>query len=308
MALRKTLLFISATLLIIPLGTSQTCAGKPQPLGGKSGWALDGGGFAMFSKMNVNIDGYAKAYHPDNAAAGALLHLCVAGKVYLPDGTSYEGSESNQTCTGKFMTDFAKIRAAGWQDPSVGAINWYGIVGQGSATIHGRTITAVKPVEQKDGSGFYVSPTSLFDHSVRDEGDQDRYVNPLRIPAAVVPRVLQSKGIVMGTFGVAIDKKKNIAVPFVVDDSGPAVGEGSVALARMVAGQPSPTTSRARTATSGRLTPQPSSGFSSEEKPLPTTTPSPIHSLPERRTPTNNGAETSVSSSACQQCQPTEPQ
>src|SRR5579862_2811815 len=81
-------------------------------------------------------------------------------------------------------------------------------------------------------------PTSLFDHNVRDEGEQDRYVNPLRIPAAVVPRVIQSKGIVMGTFGVAIDKKKNIAVPFVVDDSGPAVGEGSVALARMVAGQP----------------------------------------------------------------------
>ncbi len=238
MRLREKTLLTAIFLLLVQSGTAQTCAGKPQPLGTKNGWALDGGGFAMFSKMNVNIDGYAKAYHPDNAAAGALLHLCEAGKVYLPDGTSYEGSESNQTCTGKFMTDFAKIRAAGWQDPSVGAINWYGIVGQGSATIHGRTITAVKPVEQKDGSGFYVSPTSLFDHNVKDEGDQDRYVNPLHIPAAVVPRALQSKGIVMGTFGAAIDKKNNTAVPFVVDDSGPAVGEGSVALARMVAGQP----------------------------------------------------------------------
>ena len=47
-----------------------------------------------------------------------------------------------------------------------------------------------------------------------------------------------AKGIAIGTFGVAIDRNKNIAVPFVVGDGGPRVGEGSAALARLVAGKP----------------------------------------------------------------------
>ena len=37
---------------------------------------------------------------------------------------------------------------------------------------------------------------------------------------------------------MAIDINKGIAVPFVVGDGGPRVGEGSAALARMVAGKP----------------------------------------------------------------------
>ena len=42
----------------------------------------------------------------------------------------------------------------------------------------------------------------------------------------------------IGTFGVAINRNKHIAVPFVVGDGGPSVGEGSAALARLVAGKP----------------------------------------------------------------------
>ena len=226
--------------LFLPSASAQSCAGKLlQGVGGvKNSWSLDTGGIAAFSKMNVNLDGYGHAYSSKNYDGGALLHLCNAGKVYLPDGSSYQGSESNATCTGRFMQDFKRIGDAGWQDPAVGAINWYGILGDGTATIHGKKITSVKPVLQKDGSGFYVSPTSLVDPTVKDLADQNRYVNPLRVPSAVVPGSLASRGIKMGTFGVAIDKNKNLAVPFVVGDGGPAVGEGSAALARLVGGKP----------------------------------------------------------------------
>jgi hypothetical protein len=93
------------------------------------------------------------------------------------------------------MQDFKRIGNAGWQDPSVGAINWYGIFGEDTATIHGKKITSVKPVLQKDASGFYVSPTSLVDPKVTDLADQNRYVNPLRVPSAVVPGSLVSRGI-----------------------------------------------------------------------------------------------------------------
>lgn len=207
-------------------------------LGGvRRAWQLTDGGIAAFAKLNINIDGYARAYHPRNAQAGALIHLCNAGRVHLPDGSAYEGSESNATCSGRFMQDVARIGAAGWADPSVGAVSWYGILGRGSATIKGRQIGSVEPVLQKDGSGFYVSPTTLADRSVADAAEQSRYVNPLRIAAAVVPRSLIAKGVATGTFGVAFNTGKRIAVPFVVGDAGPRIGEASVALARLAAGE-----------------------------------------------------------------------
>jgi len=46
---------------------------------------LSDGGIAAFSGMNINIDGYARAYHPRNADGGAALHLCVGARVWLPD-------------------------------------------------------------------------------------------------------------------------------------------------------------------------------------------------------------------------------
>jgi len=219
---------------------AQSCGGTAlQKVGGvENAWLITGGGIAAFSRMNINLDGYGRAYNPRNYEGGALLHLCNAGKVYLPDGSSYQGSESNATCTGRFMADYKRIGDAGWQNPSVGSINWYGILGEGTAIIHGKTVTQARPVLQKDGSGFYVSPTSLFDATVKDVADQSRYVNPLRVPSAVVPGSLVSRGIAIGSFGVAIDRRKNIAVPFVAGDGGPRIGEGSAALARLVAGQP----------------------------------------------------------------------
>jgi hypothetical protein len=204
--------------------------------GAPKAWKLSTGGVAAFAKMNVNIDGYGRAYHPANGTAGALVHLCNAGRVFLADGTEYEGSESNATCTGRFMADVARIGKAGWDNPSVGAVKWYGILGTGSATIHGVKVPGVKPVLQKDGSGFYVSPTSLFDLAIPDPAEQSRYVNPLRIASGVMPKALGAEGIKMGSFGVAINVNKRVAVPFIVGDGGPRIGEGSVALVRLAAG------------------------------------------------------------------------
>ncbi len=205
---------------------------------GVKAWKLADGGIAAFSGMNINIDGYARAYHPRNAAGGAALHLCVGGRVFLPDGHSYEGSESNATCTGRFMSDMARIAAAGWADPTVGVVQWYGVVAEGSVRIAGREVRGIKPVLQRDGSGFYVSPTSLVDKNLADIADQRRYVNPLRVAAAVVPSSVLKQGVRFGSYGVAIHAGRQVAVPFVVGDAGPRIGEGSPALARQVAGQP----------------------------------------------------------------------
>ncbi len=240
-ASRCVALFIALFLLVTLMpARAEDCAGTSLAgIGGVSKlWKLSDRGVAAFAKMNINLDGSGRAYHPDNALGGALVHLCNAGRVYLPDGTHYEGSESNATCTGRFMNDVARIRQAGWHDPSIGAVHWYGILGEGSVTINGRTVDAVTPVLNKNGSGFYVSPTSLFDPTVSDPADQSRYVDPLRVASAVIPNDLGPSGIAMGSFGVAINVKKNIAVPFVVGDRGPRIGEGSIALARLAAGFP----------------------------------------------------------------------
>ena len=97
--------------------------------------------------------------------------------------------------TGRFMADFARTGTANWNDPRTEAINRFGILGTGTATIHGRTVRDVKPVLQKDGSGFYVSPTALADNPVTDPADQSRYVNPLRVPAAVAPGIGAQDGM-----------------------------------------------------------------------------------------------------------------
>jgi hypothetical protein len=222
--------------------TGQTdCVATPQEALGGVGvrtWKLADGSFAAWSGMNINVDGYARAYHPLNRQGGAVLHLCVGGEVVLPDGTRYHGSATQATCTGRFMSDLRRIEAAGWDDPTVGVVRWYGIVAEGEVTIAGQRVKGIRPVLQRDGSGFYVSPTSLVDRSIHDVADQRRYVNPLRVASAVVPSKLVRAGVVMGSFGVAIDADRKIAVPFVVGDGGPRIGEGSPALARQVSGLP----------------------------------------------------------------------
>lgn len=206
----------------------------------RNGKILEDGTILGISNLHINIDGYAKAYHPRNAVAGALIHLCNAGEVFLRNGTRYHGSVDNSTCTGRFMNDVARIRDAGWRDPSVGLVRWYGIFGKGEARIRGQRVKGIEPVFQENGSGFFVSPTSFADQILTNAADQRRYVNPLRVPAAVVPSssFLTERGVVMGSFGVAIDRRTRVPVPFVVGDAGPRVGEGTPALARSLAGLP----------------------------------------------------------------------
>jgi hypothetical protein len=224
-----------------------SCGGELKTVGAQKVIALAGGGAAVRAKMNINIDGSGRAYNIANAAAGALIHLCNAGEVFLADGTSYQGSESNATCSGKFMDDVARIKAAGWKDPTVGVVRWFGILGVGEAVVAGRTIRGVEPVDLADG--FFVSPTTLGDPAFADT-DQKRYPDPLVVPGGVMPnrQALKDAGVRMGGLGVAIDTRRPEAapVPFIVNDYGPRIGEGSVALARLVSGrEPKPDLTRA---------------------------------------------------------------
>ena len=211
------------------------CGGQTRTVGNQSVVVLDKGGVMAKAKLNINIDGSGRAYNFDNAKG--LIHLCNAAKVHPAGGTPYHGSVDNATCTGRFMADLGRIKAAGWTDTSVGAVEWYGVAATGSVTVNGRTVRGVVPAEIPDSGGFLVSPTTLEDPTF-PATDQRRYVEPLAIATAVIPSSgsLRPFGVVPGTLGVAFRKQRGIAVPFLVSDLGPRIGEGSPALARRLAG------------------------------------------------------------------------
>jgi hypothetical protein len=211
------------------------CPGQARTAGSQAVIVLDRGSVLAQAKLNINIDGSGRAYNWDNAKG--LIHVCNAARVYPAGGAPYHGSVDNATCTGRFMADVLRIKAAGWTDARVGAVEWYGVAATGTATVDGRTVRGVVPAEIPGSGGFLVSPTTLEDPAF-PATDQRRYVEPLTIATAVIPSngSLRPFGVVPGTLGVAFRKQKGIPVPFIVSDLGPRIGEGSPALARRLAG------------------------------------------------------------------------
>lgn len=218
---------------------SSNCKGSVERVHQQNVLFLKGQGVSIYTGMNINIDGSRRAYHRDNYKGGALLHFCNAGRPFFPDGSSYNASASNDACR-QFHKDYQRIRKANWKDTSVGVIKWFGVYGKDSATIKGNSINSIVPVEQSDGSGYYVSPTKLEDNSFKED-DQRRYIEPLTVPAGVIRRnsdKLINAKVIPGSFGVAYNVEKKNLIPFIVGDTGPRLGEGTPALARLIAGLP----------------------------------------------------------------------
>ena len=216
-----------------------SCEGEAVSLGGQRFLRLDDSTLLTLAPLAVRFEGAPRAFHPRGAEAGAIQHLCNAGEVFLPDGTSYEGASSSSACE-RFSGDAERIAAAGWDDPSVGAVRWHGVAAEGSARIAGARVPRVRPLEAADGSGFYVSQTGL-----RDEGlgvaDHARYLDATAVPYAALRR---DQGVALGSHGVAIrvrgcrTGRSCAPVPFVVGDHAVRAGAGSAALARRVNGLP----------------------------------------------------------------------
>jgi len=225
-------------------GYSQDCVGALHQLdygtGSQDAFALSDGSLATWFRAAVNADGMKRAYHRDGLAGGGLISLCNAGRPYPAGRDPYNASAHNEACR-RFSGDYQAIRNAGWKDPNVGAIHWFGVLGRDNVKIGERTVTQVVPIEQKDGSGFFVSPTALEDpEGYPDPLDQRRYVDAETVPAAVIRNApaLRELRVTKGTLGVAVHRKHLKPVPFLVGDYGPRIGEGTFALGRLLQGKP----------------------------------------------------------------------
>src|SRR5215831_1429259 len=88
--------------------------------------------------------------------------------------------------------------------------------------------------------GYYVSQTSLEDWTKRAT-DPNRYVDSEKIPFIVLPGdVARMAGARVGDFAVVRNLRNGRYSPAIFADMGPALGEGSIALARALGINPDP--------------------------------------------------------------------
>lgn len=242
--------------------TSASCDGKPFPLPSteqftQRGYVLSDNTLVLWARSSVNVDGMKRAYHKDNIDGGGLINLCNGGRPYPVGEAPYSGTRPKTNCS-RFNKDYKVIRAAGWKSEQVGAIKWFGVLGKDTATITGKdpktgaakmyNVPQVVPVEQADGSGFFVSPTHLEDYiNYPDPKDQHRYLDAETVPFAVTPSTPEVRriGVKKGTFGIAYNRISGKAVPFIVGDSNSVIGESSFAMGRELRGLPMKKATRA---------------------------------------------------------------
>jgi hypothetical protein len=107
--------------------------------------------------------------------------------------------------------------------------------------------TSGRPVIQKKSDpapGYYVSMTSLYDSSIADEHNPRRFVDAASIPYVVLPPE-GFKHAKLGDFASIMNLENGkIAAGIVADESAPELpmGEGSIALAKMLDIDPNPRT------------------------------------------------------------------
>ncbi|MBB4657676.1 hypothetical protein [Parvularcula dongshanensis] len=213
------------------------CGGEVTTRGGQAFLALDDGTLLSLAPLTVTLAGSPVAYHPRNAAGGALLARCNAGEMTLPNGVRFEGG-ANETACNRFERQVLAIEEAGWRSGEAGAVRWHEIEAQGSARVNGVNVPRAEPILQgadDPAPGFYVSRTALRD----DEGWPYLDAGTTRYAG-----VRRDQGVPLGTYGVALrvrgcpPGRACDPVPFIVGDFAPRAGTGSVALARAVSGLP----------------------------------------------------------------------
>lgn len=204
---------------------------------------LSNGAIHFRSKADVNTDGAANSYHPDEdlgQPTGASNTLCNGIGLTMPGASHVSYGTAHGACP-QFLKDYARAKAAKWKaGPGVPAVDWFGIAHRKD------TQTGVETPCIQGASdpfpAFFVSKTALEDES-KGVCDVRRYSDANTVPSIVIPgRDLFLKDLKMRTGNAVFTYRhaNNVGVDAVVGDTGPgsSVGEVSVAAAQILGGKP----------------------------------------------------------------------
>lgn len=199
------------------------------------------------SDLDVNTDGAARSYHPDDPR-GRSLALNNMGnaitRIFDAQGRDITCSPRRGACFTRFMTTFEAARDAGYNPAGHPRFETDGIIPWRRDASLGRDVPCT--IASGPFTGYFVSQTALLADRNADICDQGRYLDALSINAIVLPRAAdwRSQGVVTdhGDLAAVTDSETGQVAFALIGDTGPrsAIGEGSVALAAALGGQPVP--------------------------------------------------------------------
>ncbi len=194
--------------------------------------------------MDVNTDGAARSYHPQDPRGRTLALNNIANAIsaiYDASGQRIDCSPRRNACFTRYIRTFEAARDARWNPkghPRIATrhmIPWK----------HDPALGWDAPCTIASGpfAGYFVSQTSKPADATLGECDQARYIDSMTIPAIVLPSGVawRSQGVVTDEFDlVAVRDRKSGTLRYaIVGDRGPAdkTGEGSIALTAALQGR-----------------------------------------------------------------------
>lgn len=196
------------------------------------------------SDLDVNTDGAARSYHPDDPR-GRSLALNNMGnaitRIFDAEGRDITCSPRRGACFTRFMTVFEAARDAGYDPDGHPRFETDGIIPWQRDAALGRDVPCT--IASGPFAGYFVSQTALLADRSAGICDQARYLDALSINAIVLPRQAnwRSQGVVtdQGDLAVVVDADTGRLAFALIGDTGPraAIGEGSVALAAALGGE-----------------------------------------------------------------------
>lgn len=240
---------LTATSLTIVVAYADTCAMSEIVRHGDENhtriYASGSGLPALYYKadMDVNTDGAARSYHPDDprAARVALNNMGNAiSHIYSSDGRRYDCSPRSGECYQRYISTFEAARDANYKPTGVPRIETENIIPWRIDPQLGWKVPCT--IESGPYAGFFVSQTGTIADSDKDVCDQARYLDALAINANVLPGGVDWRSQNTETDKTDLVVTRHLAngrIAYAINgDSGPAnkIGEGSVALTAALGG------------------------------------------------------------------------
>lgn len=209
-------------------------------------YAASGGVASIYFKtdMDVNTDGTARSYHPDDPRGRTLAFNNMGNaitKIFNASGQNITCSPRQGACFTRFMETFEAARNAKYNPNGHPRIETSGIIPWKMDSALGRKVPCT--IESGVFKGYFVSQTSIAVDPTKDVCDQGRYLDSFLFNATVLPRAVtwSSQGTRTDDGDLVVVKDRdNGRIAFAINgDRGPAnrIGEGTIALTAALSGR-----------------------------------------------------------------------